>query len=101
MIQYLRRQGKEEKAYAEPNVVATASGCSGGVRCPAMLSPVPADAAREKMLHFATEAPEHLDPHTRTIGLRRFAIKDDKATTAEVEPELAESWYPERRKRLA
>ena len=61
-------------------------------------------AARKKILHFAAKEPEHLDPHATTIGqgqaivrflyrgLTRFAIKDGKVTTAEVEPDLAESW---------
>jgi peptide/nickel transport system substrate-binding protein len=70
----------------------------------AMFSPVPADAAKKKILNFAAKEPEHLDPHASTIGqaqaivrflyrgLTRFAIKDGKVTTAEVEPDLAESW---------
>src|SRR5919108_1468751 len=70
----------------------------------AMLSPVPADAAKKKILNFAAKEPEHLDPHASVLGqsqaivrflfrgLTRFAIKDGKVTTAEVEPDLAESW---------
>ena len=49
-------------------------------------------------------SPTRLDPHTSILGqtqaikrfmyrgLTRFAIKDGKVTTAEVEPDLAESW---------
>ncbi len=52
----------------------------------------------------AAKEPDTLDPHSSTIGesqaisrflyggLTRFAIKDGKVTTAEVEPALAESW---------
>ena len=51
-----------------------------------------------------SKEPETLDPHTSVLGqvqasvrflyrgLTRFAIKDGKVTTAEVEPDLAESW---------
>jgi peptide/nickel transport system substrate-binding protein len=64
----------------------------------------PAEAARKKVLNFAAKEPEHLDPHASILGqvqasvrfiyrgLTRFAIKDGKVTTAEVEPDLAESW---------
>jgi peptide/nickel transport system substrate-binding protein len=66
--------------------------------------PVPASAARKKVLNFAAKEPEHLDPHASVLGqnqaivrfiyrgLTRFAIIDGKVTTAEVEPDLAESW---------
>jgi peptide/nickel transport system substrate-binding protein len=66
--------------------------------------PAPADAARKKILHWAAKEPEHLDPHASILGqvqsmvrfiyrgLTRFAIKDGKVTTTEVEPDLAESW---------
>src|SRR5437016_8962371 len=64
----------------------------------------PADAARKKVLNFASKEPDTLDPHGSTLGqsqaiarfmfrgLTRFAIKNGKVTTAEVEPDLAESW---------
>src|SRR5207248_7463369 len=64
----------------------------------------PADAQRKKVLTIAAKEPDSLDPHTSTIGqsqaivrfmyrgLTRFAIKDGKVTTAEVEPDLAEHW---------
>ena len=57
-----------------------------------------------KILKIAAKEPDTLDPHSSTIGqtqaivrflyrgLTRFAIKDGKVTTAEVEPDLAESW---------
>src|SRR3989442_6744549 len=63
-----------------------------------------ADAQRKKVLNIAAKEPDTLDPHSSTLGqsqaiarfmfrgLTRFAIKDGKVTTAEVEPELAESW---------
>ena len=64
----------------------------------------PAEAQRKKVLNIAAKEPDNLDPHASTIGqsqaisrfmyrgLTRFAIKDGKVTTAEVEPDLAESW---------
>jgi peptide/nickel transport system substrate-binding protein len=66
--------------------------------------PAPAEAARKRILNFASKEPETLDPHTSVLGqvqaivrflyrgLTRFAIKDGKVTTTEVEPDLAESW---------
>jgi peptide/nickel transport system substrate-binding protein len=70
----------------------------------AVWQPSPAHAARKKILKIAAKEPDTLDPHSSTIGqtqaivrflyrgLTRFAIKDGKVTTAEVEPDLAESW---------
>ena len=69
----------------------------------ALFPPVSADAARKKVLNIANKEPEHLDPHASILGqvqtivrfmyrgLTRFAIQDGKVTTAEVEPDLAES----------
>src|SRR5262247_134799 len=69
-----------------------------------LLAPVPVSAAKKKILHFAAKEPESLDPHSSTQGpvqamarfiyrgLTRFAIKGNKVTTSEVEPDLAESW---------
>src|ERR687887_456741 len=66
--------------------------------------PAPAEAAKKRILNFAAKEPETLDPHTSILGqvqaivrflyrgLTRFAIKDGKVTTTEVEPDLAESW---------
>jgi len=66
--------------------------------------PAPVEAAKKRILHFAAKEPETLDPHTSVLGqvqasvrflyrgLTRFAIKDGKVTTTEVEPDLAESW---------
>ena len=68
------------------------------------LAAPPAEAQRKKVLNIAAKEPDTLDPHSSTIGqsqaisrfmhrgLTRFAIKDGKVTTAEVEPDLAESW---------
>jgi len=64
----------------------------------------PAEAQKKKVLNVAAKEPDTLDPHSSTLGqsqaiarfmfrgLTRFAIKDGKVTTAEVEPDLAESW---------
>jgi peptide/nickel transport system substrate-binding protein len=61
-------------------------------------------ADKKKVLTIAAKEPDTLDPHTSTLGqsqaitrflyrgLTRFAIKDGRVTTAEVEPDLAESW---------
>src|SRR4029077_11037480 len=69
----------------------------------ALVAP-PAAEAQKKILNIAAKEPDTLDPHSRTLGQRqaisrfmfcrvtRFAIKDGKVTTAEVEPDLAESW---------
>jgi peptide/nickel transport system substrate-binding protein len=70
----------------------------------ASLAPAPAEAQRRKILNVAAKEPDSLDPHSSTLGqsqaitrfmfrgLTRFAIKDGKVTTSEVEPDLAESW---------
>jgi len=70
----------------------------------ALPAPDSADAQRKKVLNIAAKEPDTLDPHASTLGqsqaiarfmfrgLTRFAIKDGKVTTAEVEPDLAESW---------
>ena len=64
----------------------------------------PAAEAQKKVLNIAAKEPDSLDPHSSVLGqsqaiyrfmyrgLTRFAIKDGKVTTAEVQPDLAESW---------
>ena len=64
----------------------------------------PAALAQKKILNIAAKEPDTLDPHSSILGqtqaikrfmyrgLTRFAIKDGKVTTAEVQPDLAESW---------
>jgi peptide/nickel transport system substrate-binding protein len=68
-----------------------------------LVAPTTAEA-QKKILNIAAKEPDTLDPHSSTLGqsqaisrfmfrgLTRFAIKDGKVTTAEVEPDLAESW---------
>jgi peptide/nickel transport system substrate-binding protein len=70
----------------------------------ALAAPPAALAQKKKVLTIAAKEPDTLDPHSSTLGqsqaitrflyrgLTRFAIKDGKVTTAEVEPDLAESW---------
>src|SRR5438552_13332666 len=70
----------------------------------ALVEPPRADAQRKKVLNIASKEPDSLDPHASTLGqsqaiarfmfrgLTRFAIKDGRVTTAEVEPDLAQSW---------
>lgn len=60
--------------------------------------------AQSKTLNIASKEPDTLDPHAALLGqtqaivrflfrgLTKFAVKDGKVTTAEVEPDLAESW---------
>jgi peptide/nickel transport system substrate-binding protein len=69
-----------------------------------VLAGAPPAEAKKKVVNIAAKEPETLDPHTSILGqtqaivrftyrgLTRFAIKDGKVTTAEVEPDLAESW---------
>jgi peptide/nickel transport system substrate-binding protein len=69
-----------------------------------LAEPPAADAQKKKILNVAAKEPDTLDPHSSTLGqsqaisrfmfrgLTRFAIKDGKVTTSEVEPDLAESW---------
>jgi peptide/nickel transport system substrate-binding protein len=68
------------------------------------LAAPPSAEAKKKILNIAAKEPDSLDPHASTIGqsqaivrflyrgLTTFAIKDGKVTTAEVQPDLAESW---------
>src|SRR6266852_1227627 len=70
----------------------------------ALVAPLAVEAQRKKVVSIAAKEPDTLDPHSSTIGqsqaisrflyrgLTRFAIKDGKVTTMEVEPDLAESW---------
>jgi len=69
-----------------------------------LIGPPAAEAQRKKVLNIAAKEPESLDPHSSILGqsqaifrfmyrgLTRFAIRDGKVTTAEVDPDLAESW---------
>ena len=69
-----------------------------------LVGPPAAEAQRKKVLNIAAKEPESLDPHSSILGqsqaifrfmyrgLTRFAIRDGKVTTAEVDPDLAESW---------
>jgi peptide/nickel transport system substrate-binding protein len=78
-------------------VLVAALGAAG------LVTPTSAEA-QKKVLNIAAKEPDTLDPHSSTLGqsqaiarfmfrgLTRFAIKDGKVTTAEVEPDLAESW---------
>src|SRR5262245_29192153 len=97
------RLQQEEKSMAQPLrlclfsllILVAAFGVCG------LFAPSTADA--KKVVNIAAKEPDTLDPHTSTLGqsqaisrfmfrgLTRFAIKDGKVTTAEVEPDLAES----------
>jgi peptide/nickel transport system substrate-binding protein len=69
-----------------------------------LVEPPAAEAQKKKVVNVAAKEPDSLDPHMSILGqsqaiarfmhrgLTRFAIKDGKVTTAEVEPDLAESW---------
>ncbi len=68
------------------------------------VAPPDAEAQKKRILNIAAKEPDTLDPHGSTLGqaqaitrfmfrgLTRFAIKDGKVTTSEVEPDIAESW---------
>jgi peptide/nickel transport system substrate-binding protein len=70
----------------------------------AVLGTPGADAQRKKVVNIAAKEPDTLDPHTSILGqtqaivrflyrgLTKFAIKDGKVITSEVQPDLAESW---------
>ena len=70
----------------------------------ALAGPPAAEAQKKKILNVAAKEPDTLDPHTSTLGqsqaiarfmfrgLTKFAVRDGKVTTAEVDPDLAESW---------
>jgi peptide/nickel transport system substrate-binding protein len=70
----------------------------------ALVAPPPAEAQKKKILNIAAKEPDTLDPHSSTIGqaqaisrfmyrgLTRFAIRNGKVTTSEVDSDLAESW---------
>ncbi|HEV8531879.1 MAG TPA: ABC transporter substrate-binding protein [Methylomirabilota bacterium] len=69
-----------------------------------LVGPPAAEAQKKKVLNIAAKEPDTLDPHMSILGqsqaiarfmhrgLTRFAIRDGKVTTAEVDPDLAESW---------
>ena len=87
-----------------PLVLAAGLAILAAVAFSAVVASPPAEAEKKKVLNIAAKEPDTLDPHSSTIGqsqaisrflyrgLTRFAIKDGKVTTAEVEPDLAESW---------
>src|SRR5262249_19300201 len=68
------------------------------------LAGAPPAEAKKHVLNIAAKEPDTLDPHASILGqtqaiirfvyrgLTKFAVKDGKVTTAEVEPDLAESW---------
>ena len=70
----------------------------------ALGSPQYAEAQRKKVLNIASKEPDTLDAHSSILGqtqyiarflyrgLTKFAIRDGKVITSEVDPDLAESW---------
>src|SRR6266851_6439038 len=93
-----------QKSSRFPLTLVAAIAVLSAVALAALIEPPSADAQRKKVLNIAAKEPDSLDPHASTLGqsqafarfmfrgLTRFAIKDGKVTTAEVEPDLAESW---------
>jgi peptide/nickel transport system substrate-binding protein len=93
-----------QKSFRFPLTLVAAIAVLSMVGLAALIGPPSADAQRKKVLNIAAKEPDSLDPHASTIGqsqaiarfmfrgLTRFAIKDGKVTTTEVEPDLAESW---------
>jgi len=86
------------------SVLVTAAAMLAAFALLILAAPFHAEAQRKKVLNIAAKEPDTLDPHSSTLGqsqaivrfmfrgLTRFAVKDGKVTTAEVEPDLAESW---------
>src|SRR5262249_53781435 len=99
----LPRLAREEKSMSRFSWLAIALGLLVVLGSVALVEPPQAEA-QKKVLNIAAKEPDTLDPHSSTLGqsqaisrfmfrgLTRFAIKDGKVTTAEVEPDLAESW---------
>jgi peptide/nickel transport system substrate-binding protein len=93
-----------QKSSRFPLTLVASLAVLSAVALAALVEPPSADAQRKKVLNIAAKEPDSLDPHASIIGqsqaiarfmfrgLTRFAIKDGKVTTAEVEPDLAESW---------
>src|SRR6266852_5381229 len=93
-----------QKSSRFPLTLVASIAVLSAVALAALIEPPSADAQRKKVLNIAAKEPDSLDPHASIIGqsqaiarfmfrgLTRFAIKDGKVTTAEVEPDLAESW---------
>src|SRR5712692_3846094 len=93
-----------QKSSRFPLTLVASIAILSAVALAALIEPPSADAQRKKVLNIAAKEPDSLDPHASIIGqsqaiarfmyrgLARFAIKDGKVTTAEVEPDLAESW---------
>src|SRR3989449_5809619 len=92
------------KSFRFPLTLVAAIAVLSTLACAALTGPLTADAQRKKVLNIASKEPDSLDPHASILGqsqaiarfmfrgLTRFAIRDGKVTTAEVEPDLAESW---------
>src|SRR2546426_1558695 len=92
------------KSFRFPLTLVAAIAVLSTLALAALMGPLTADAQRKKILNIASKEPDSLDPHASILGqsqaiarfmfrgLTRFAIKDGKVTTAEVEPDLAESW---------
>jgi peptide/nickel transport system substrate-binding protein len=85
-------------------VLVTAAAVLAAFTLLILAAPFQAEAQRKKVLNIAAKEPDTLDPHSSTLGqsqaisrfmfrgLARFAIKNNKVVTTEVEPDLAESW---------
>src|SRR3989442_5523358 len=92
------------KSFRFPLTLVAAIAVLSTLALAALMGPLTADAQRKKILNIAAKEPDSLDPHASIIGqsqaiarfmfrgLTRFAIKDGKVTTAQLEPDLAESW---------
>src|SRR5262245_23211424 len=99
----LARPAKEENSMSRSSWLVIVLGLLVVLGVVALVGPPQAEA-QKKVLNIAAKEPDTLDPHSSTLGqsqaisrfmfrgLTRFAIKDGKVTTAEVEPDLAESW---------
>src|SRR5262249_25021944 len=98
------RLQQQEKYMARPIRLCLFSVLILAAALAALGLPAPSTAEAKKVVNIAAKEPDTLYPHSSTLGqsqaisrfmfrgLTRFAIKNGKVTTAEVEPDLAESW---------
>src|SRR5438132_13276829 len=94
------------KSFRFPLTLVAAIAVLSTLALAALMGPLTADAQRKKILNIAAKEPDTPDPHASILGqsqaiarfmyrgLTRFAIKERTVTTAQVDPDLAESGTP-------
>src|SRR2546430_16422363 len=93
-----------QKSFRFPLPLLAALAALSTVGLAALGGPPAAEAQRKKIVNIAAKEPDTLDPYSSALvdshaispfmfrGLTWYAIKGGKVTTAEVEPNLAETW---------